>query len=225
MTVSNENWEELLPAYYLGLTDPDETALVEAMLVDEPEEAADYRALAEALLLAVPPVAPPPHLRANLMKATRSPVQFSWRERLLLLGAAVMFMVLFAFNLFTLAQLNGLQQQVNEREALLRQFANQDIVTFTLVDQRNTSQAAWGEVLCNPEETVGIIRVENFPAQAESVPIWLWQNGERIQAGTLEIDDTGAGTAVVHAPERFGNYRYAVVGDAVLRAALYSDDL
>jgi anti-sigma factor RsiW len=64
---------ELIPAYSLGATDPDETEFVNARLADCPEavaELARYRALAEAMLFSAPAVAAPPQLAQRLQAAT-----------------------------------------------------------------------------------------------------------------------------------------------------------
>ncbi|MCA9870742.1 MAG: anti-sigma factor [Caldilineae bacterium] len=64
---------ELIGAYCLGATDPDETGLVEAHLAECPEaaaEAAEYHALAETLLFSATPVEPPASLSASLLAAT-----------------------------------------------------------------------------------------------------------------------------------------------------------
>lgn len=64
---------ELIPAYCLGATDPDETRRVEAHLAQCREaaaDAADYQALSETLLFSAPAVEPPASLAASLLAAT-----------------------------------------------------------------------------------------------------------------------------------------------------------
>lgn len=73
MTTDCTEIHELIPAYCLGATDPDETVLVAAHLAGCPDaaaEAADYLALSEALLYSVPAVAPPASLADKLLAAT-----------------------------------------------------------------------------------------------------------------------------------------------------------
>lgn len=63
---------ELVPAYSLGATDPDETRLVEQMLALCPDVAAElatYEGLYGALLAGEPQAAPPAKLGANIMAA------------------------------------------------------------------------------------------------------------------------------------------------------------
>src|SRR5262245_31958404 len=66
---------ELLPAYSLGATDPDETRLVESLLEKCPDaasELADYKMLAEKMLFSAPPAKPPTHLKGKLLAAIAS---------------------------------------------------------------------------------------------------------------------------------------------------------
>lgn len=63
---------DLLPAYSIGATTPEETARVQELLPrcpDVAEEMADFVALAEDMALTVEPVQPAPHLHDKLMAA------------------------------------------------------------------------------------------------------------------------------------------------------------
>jgi anti-sigma-K factor RskA len=63
---------ELLPAYSLGATDPEETRFVERMLALCPEAVAELRTwqgLNDALIDGTPKTAPPPTLRAGILAA------------------------------------------------------------------------------------------------------------------------------------------------------------
>jgi mannose-6-phosphate isomerase-like protein (cupin superfamily) len=62
--------QELLPLYALGVLPPDEAALVEKFLREQPQLLGDlqsYQSTAGELLLAVNPVAPSPHVRVRLL--------------------------------------------------------------------------------------------------------------------------------------------------------------
>ncbi|GAB4529921.1 MAG: hypothetical protein OHK0046_50170 [Anaerolineae bacterium] len=239
----NDTLRDLLPAYSLGLTDPEESALVESLLANSPEaaaEAAEYQAMAEALLTSAPQIAPPARAFTRLMQAAASPtmptmpaasprpgamptpaaplpttkktvVTFSWRERLILVAAAAMFMLLFGFNLLALSRLDGLETRLEAQNDLLRLFANDSVVEFTLVDQRERRNEARAFVLCHPDERVGVIRVENFPVTEEAYQIWLWRGDEATAAGMLYVDADGSGTVVVEAPQAFRRYQYAAI--------------
>lgn len=122
---------ELVAAYALGATDPDETLLVERKLQDCPDvaaELAEYQSFTTAMLYSAPPVQPPAGLeKAILAAAVRpapakpsiAPTPPAGRERrslflnprfsAALAAAAVLLLVL--SNLFWLSQLNGLRDQ------------------------------------------------------------------------------------------------------------------
>jgi anti-sigma-K factor RskA len=71
-----ETLRALIPAYSVGATDPEETALVERLLPECPEaaaELAEYAALTDALAYTVPRVPPPEHLHDRLMAAVNAP--------------------------------------------------------------------------------------------------------------------------------------------------------
>lgn len=67
-----ETLRALIPAYCLGATDPEETALVERLLPLCPEAAAEldeYMAMTQAMLYTAPPAVPPAHLHDRIMAA------------------------------------------------------------------------------------------------------------------------------------------------------------
>ena len=72
----------LLPAFSIGATDPDETALVQKHLAACPQavaELASYQMLAEALLFSAPPVEAPAGLADRIRAATGAPTGASSR--------------------------------------------------------------------------------------------------------------------------------------------------
>src|SRR3954468_12112458 len=69
--------QELIPDYAFGLTDAEETRLVESNLAYCPDAAAqlaDFQRLQDELRLTVPQIDPPMRLREKLMTATTTPV-------------------------------------------------------------------------------------------------------------------------------------------------------
>ncbi len=75
-----ETLRALIPAYSVGATDPEETALVEQLLPLCPEGAAEldeYLALSQAMLYSAPAAKPPAHLHDKLMAAINAPAASS----------------------------------------------------------------------------------------------------------------------------------------------------
>ncbi|MEO8395487.1 MAG: anti-sigma factor [Chloroflexota bacterium] len=73
-----ETLSELIPAYSVGATDPEETALVERLLPLCPEAAVEldeYLAMGQAMLRSVPAVQPPTGLHDKLMAVVGAPAQ------------------------------------------------------------------------------------------------------------------------------------------------------
>lgn len=71
---------DLLPAYSMNMTDPEESQLVAQLLADCPEVAdewADYQHMAEAMLFSAPSMPAPAHLADKLFEATSPPVMES----------------------------------------------------------------------------------------------------------------------------------------------------
>jgi len=69
---------ELIPDYAFGLTDPAETARVEAALSACPEATAqliDFQNIQNAMRAGVAQVEPPPRLESRLMAATQKPTE------------------------------------------------------------------------------------------------------------------------------------------------------
>ncbi len=138
----------LIPAYSLGATDPDETAVVLAQLAHCPEalaDLADFAALSEALLSVAPPVQPPPAVADRLRVAiTQPPAQTvralparsqllagfwqrlrqvwqtpQWRPALAV--AAVALVLLLATSLYWDSRLDGIVRQQQQLAATLEQ--------------------------------------------------------------------------------------------------------
>ncbi len=143
-----ESLRALIPAYGIGATDPEETALVEKLLPQCPEAAAElneYLALADALVYTVPQAQPPEYLHDKLMAAVTAPrpairpepvaaprrptvpalrpALAPHRSRLLmfaLAAAAVAAALLIVSNVYWINQVNDLRQQQQALVSLLR---------------------------------------------------------------------------------------------------------
>lgn len=181
LETSNTNCEkalELIPAYCIGAADKEERQFVEAMLDLCPELATElesYHSLAQALLFSAPPVQPPPHLEANLLRAIapkpeitppthaveRDPsilqklvAVFFGPNRgyspLLAAVAVALFMLSNIYWIVQLGQIRGdqqmLSQQVAEQRILLRKLGSDRVNRVELASQAN-GQAGYGSLV------------------------------------------------------------------------------
>lgn len=141
----------LIPAYAMGATDPEETALVEANLATCPDAAAalqEYNRLVEEMCVNVPQVEPAPELEERLMARLAgwrqdeetppsvTPVETTKRTRprsarsLLMLSAASLaaavaaVLLLVATNVYWLGRTNALAEENMSLAAQLQEQAN-----------------------------------------------------------------------------------------------------
>lgn len=158
-------------------------------------------------------------------------------SRLVVVAAALVaiaaVLALFAFNIVALTNALSSQEQLNDRleaqTAMLALFAKDEVLQFEMRDPQNAENPTRAVVLCHPEETVAVVRAENFPQVEDSYPVWLWDSGRRISGGTLRVGQDGRGTLVLQAPLPLKNYDYIGIGQPIsadppatmLRGALY----
>jgi hypothetical protein len=251
-----ETLRDLIPAYAAGFTDPDETALVKSLLTlcpEEEAELADYQKTTEALLYSAPLMKPPAHLWNNIVrqatadsKPEASPEQVKrpriiWVERRWIIGVAVSaaVMALLLINVLSLIQIGDLRDdqdtlksRVNTQSQLLNRFAADDMTRFPIEDARENLKVAQGLVLCNPNDTAGVLHAEHFPADPDTrYQVWLWKGEETISVGWFTVDADGEGSMVFDAPEQMGNYQYVRIsqhvgggdGDLIASGSLYMD--
>lgn len=222
LTPDCERLRELLPAYGFGITDAEETRLVEQLLPLCPEVAAeldDYETLSDAMLFSAPPLQPPAHLLTQIMDAAAkpaAPVVVLPRRRWLIPAAAAAVIVLLLINIGLILQLTSsvnentrLAGQVNVQTAMLSLAATDRLLKFELTDQREEGDAR-AVVLCNPEETVVLVQAENFPPLPPEMAyhIWLWRDEQKTSGGWLRVNEEGQGTLVFNAPQEMGLYQY-----------------
>ncbi len=139
-----ETLKSLIPAYSVGATDADETALVERLLPDCPEAAAEldqYRALSQAMVYTAPTAQPPAYLHDKLMAAVRAeqtttiarpapvppiplavPAPRVRRYNRVFIGIAAALLLI--SNVYWITQVNSLQRQQQDLIALMRDQQN-----------------------------------------------------------------------------------------------------
>jgi anti-sigma-K factor RskA len=194
---------ELLPAYAMGITDPDETALVEQLLGECPDEAAElahYRSMAAALPMSVEQKAPPAALHDMLMarvavetpapapalprpQRPQQPLRLpTGTTRWLWAAAAALLLVFVGGIVFMSMQLsdvreerNALADQLESSRELLSLLGGGDAVSFDLVATDSSPERnAAGTVLCNPNRSVGLVHTANLPALPADMVYQVW---------------------------------------------------
>jgi len=227
----------LIPAYSLGATDPDETRLVESLLENCPEAAAElaaYDALAEKLLFSAPPTTAPPHLREKLLASAgsnpapwrrsairaRQRVQTgleTYRWSLALAAAVFAIALLVLSNLYWATQIAALQHTQQEITRQLDDHSN--VLTLIgageakRIELWNPDRTIRAIMLCNPEEPLGFVYAEDFPPLPQGMvyQLWLIRDQERVSAGTFVVDENGAGKLIFHTNEPIGHYQAAEI--------------
>lgn len=234
-----ETLRELIPAYSLGMTDPDETRLVERLLLRCPDvapELAEYTQMADAVLLSIPQVEPPSHLRQALLRSIRAETAadpppataprwfdalirpFIPSQRLLPAAAALSMLLALVIAVYALLTVDNLRQdqrtlaaQLQNRDALLSLLGTDDLFTFDLTaPQAEADSAPSGIILCNPDQTLVVVQVRDFPALPAGMAyqVWLTHDEVRISGGVFNVDSGGAGTLIFNAPEPMSRFEY-----------------
>jgi predicted anti-sigma-YlaC factor YlaD len=195
---------DLIPAYSLGVTDVDETRLVEAHLKNCPialAELKEYQELADKLLYSPPLLQAPAHLGDQLMAQiaqialdydamsdvtlTRRKT-FGTRLRRTLgvkarsyIFVALTIILLLASNIYWFNQMAVVQQTQTQMNALLQGHT----AVLALIGAEKTQRielqkvgetAGRAVLLCNPDEDVGFVYAEDFAALPSSAVYQVW---------------------------------------------------
>ncbi len=221
-----ERLRGLIAAYSVGATDADETRLVEALLPDCPEVAAelkDFVGLGEALLYAAPQRDAPPQLRARILQAAAGrPVQalaplptvktesfwdrlravFAARPLLSPALAALAIVVLVASNAYWSNQVQTLR--VRERQILqLVQQQNRVLASLSSEGTQRVELAstrpdtpAHATVVWNPESEIALLTTEDLPTLEPDRVYQLWLIRGASPIGAGTFEVTDEGSAV-----------------------------
>ena len=211
----HEAIQELIPAYALGATDPDESAQVEVHLRTCARcraLLADYQLLADELLYTVPYTAAPPHLQADLRRRlappappTRSRSRFAWFRAPAFALALAAVLLLFLSNAYWWTRVNRL-----ERQLTLQATAIPLVATGQRIRLQGDAPApqAWGELHFQPHAQVAVLEVHRLPAlpPGKVYQLWLIRNGQRDSGGIFQVDARGEGTLLVTSPKPLQAY-------------------
>ncbi len=191
-----DSLRELIPAYSLGATDPEETRQVEAGLKDCPglaEELAEIEARLIGLARVVPQVEPPAAVLDGLMQrvaAARRTNRRGWW-----LAAAVLALIFVVNNLYWIDRLN----QVEQKSA-----------HFLSLPAAASGQAtgATAAVLWTPDEGRAVLAVDRFPALEAGRVFQGWvTRGTTVQSiGTFEVNPDGSGVLIFDAALLEGSF-------------------
>jgi anti-sigma-K factor RskA len=219
--------QELIPDYVFGLTDPEETRLVESNLAYCPDavaQLAEFQHLQAEMRLAVPQVEPPPQLGNKLMAALDAPIALPKSNRritsfpLAWLAAAAAIIALILTNVYWFLRVNDLTQLQNQLTTLLGQSGQTTFVLNRTDDlrwvrlpasQKDADTAAF--MMWNAESETGLLYAHAFPklTAGKTYQLWLTHGNERISAGTFRVDQDGKGAMIFHITQPIDNYTWA----------------
>lgn len=226
---------DLLPAYSIGATDPEETALVESLLDSCPEvaeELQDFKALSRAMLFTAPPAQPPAALHDRIMAAAKprptttaapqptvvmpdfsTPPKRGNINRWLAIAAAVAAALVVISNIYWISRVNDVQQQQDEIVTILAQ--QRDLLAAAgagsvqrveLVSAQNSISEAL--VMYSAASDLGVLLSDQFPALSSdrAYQLWLIQGEQMTSAGLFQVDDEGQSVLVFRSSQPLDEY-------------------
>ncbi len=211
---------ELIPDYAFGLTNPEETRLVESNLGLCPEaaaELADYQHLQAEMRAGVPQVEPPHHLQQRLMAAIATSERTMHRRTFRWQWLAVAAMIaLVMTNLYWFARVNDLNRrqdeftpQTDEDGAfVLTSTSNLRWVRLPPTDEKSEASAF---LMWNAESKIGLLYARGFPelTAGKSYQLWLTRGEIRASAGTFRVNDEGIGALLFNITEPIDQFTWA----------------
>jgi len=209
---------ENIPAYALGALDADDVAALETHLercASCRAELAEYRAISESLLAAVPPKQPSAMLRKRLqsqlpsVRRISSP-KFTWNIYRFAAGVAVI--ALLALNLLSLNQTHQIRtqqaelvNQMNDAQVALAMLSYPGVERLPVEGEDLT-----GSFLLDGDRNIAALIVWNMPQLSEEQTYQAWlidPQGGRISAGIFspQTDQTYT-TQIFTTDKGFSNY-------------------
>jgi anti-sigma-K factor RskA len=225
LTMREEHVTEQLPAYALGILEIDEQAAVAEHVAACPicqGELASYQAISGDLATLVPPVEPPPALRARLrqtvgdapagpqqvppvpLAAQRALAARTWFDALRdwLAGPiwrplALALLVVLALGLF----LSPRQATAPGIDGIHLTGTDAAPDAYAIVVLGSHYNRRIGTLIADHLEPLG-------PDQ--QYQLWLIEDGERLDGGVFDVGDDGYGSLTVRAPEPLDTYAFGV---------------
>lgn len=226
----------LIPAYALGIADPDEVQLVEAHLSDCPELAAEihsYRQLEGDMLLGVPQVQPPVDLEARILAATTTPNPIEpdhiipmparpdpqRQRRLWLPVAAVLAIMLILSNLFWYREVTDLNTRLDSQIADTPVSTPDTLIFYNASSSRNRLDIApdktaprgtlmWADGQ-QQQTWVGIFNASGLQALSADQVYQLWlvqEDADPLSAGIFQVSDDGDAMLIFQMTQPIGQF-------------------
>ncbi len=220
----HDTFIDLIPAYAIGAADAEERALLDAHLqvcADCRTLLQDYRAMSEDLLFAAPLASAPAGLSERLRKRLgppqTTPVVRSWRDCLrvpqplrnpwLALGIAALALLVFT-NVYWAGRVGRLERRA-DAFAALAQAPGITLRVSNGVDTAYDGRSADGVVYVQPGSPVALLCVYALPQLdgGKTYQAWLVRDGQRISAGTFNVNHDGYGVLLIDAGQPVTNYQ------------------
>jgi len=215
-------------------------------------ELKDYHAVADKLLYSIPPVQAPTHLGDQLMadiaqrslhhdalpevrlvnrETFRARIKhtFEGMKTRAYAFAALILILLLASNLYWFNQMAAVQQTQAQMNALLH--GHTAVLALVgagktqRIELQNVGEAAGRAILlCDPDEDVGFVYGEDFPALPSSDVYQVWlvrEDQRRMNAGVLQIDDQGEGTLIFQFSEPLRDFDAIEITREPISGSLY----
>lgn len=219
-----ERLADLIPAYSIGATDPDETAFVQANLSRCPEAAAqlaEFTTLADGLHYATPPAQAPARILTAIqgqiapspIVRTLRPVR-RWAQGI---AAAAVVALIVGINLFWAGRL----EDAERRQTLLRTQLTDQQTALALIGAADSQRVALpainpakpdsppaAHLISAPAQAVAVLNVQSFPTLSpdQAYQIWLIKDGKRVSGGLFRVDPAGGATVIIRAPAALSAY-------------------
>lgn len=212
---------DLLPAYVLGATDPDETAFVKANLDSCPEATAqipDYQRLVDEMRASVPQVMPALDFEDRLMSriaGTQAPaISVAPRPKTLrwgLIAAVAAILLLGLMNVYWITRINNLAETNAELMTQLQQPESAVLASLASMQWRRLASEQDPNVLALVvwQGDDGFLYTLDMPSLPPDQVYQLWlveSDNHHISAGTFRVDERGRGTLHFFAPESIGDF-------------------
>ena len=216
-TLDCDDLRQLIPAYVIGATTPEEAQQVAQLLPLCPDVASElevYASMTQGLAIRVEAVEPPAHLRKAfldrvaaeaaplkpLQRTTVPPLDMTQtiqRKRIAWGAVAAVFIVMLATNAYWLLRVNTIEENFaslqQEKQTIVTLLNAERLQRITLQSTTNTEMLA--RVFWNPETNNGTFYTDRFPTldKAHTYQIWLIQGDQPTSVGTFGVNASGEG--------------------------------